>query len=303
VKKCVRCKKTKGKGEFFRKGKEYKVCNDCSEGRKGYNRAYNKNNKDKKIRYRASKKEETAKYGKSYRSNNKEKIKKKNRRLYDKTIEEKPFVRCFYSAKQRSKSREMEFSITLDYLESIYPADNICPCFGVSMEHNTEYAPSIDRIDANNGYVVGNVQFISKRANMLKSNASISEIQRIIDYIEDNLNAPQATSTIFLEYLDAPEKYLQRRLREIKSRSSKLGIVFDLVVDDIKIPKICPVLGVPLQITSSKNNPWHPSFDRVNPNLGYVLENVRIISMRANFIKSDGTAEEFKSLLKFMDPK
>jgi hypothetical protein len=35
-----------------------------------------------------------------------------------------------------------------------------------------------------------------------------------------------------------------------------------------------------------------PSLDRMDPNLGYTDDNVRVISMRANQIKSNATPEE-----------
>ncbi len=45
-------------------------------------------------------------------------------------------------------------------------------------------APSIDRINPNEGYVLGNVAIISARANWVKSDGSFEEHQRIADYLK-----------------------------------------------------------------------------------------------------------------------
>lgn len=45
-------------------------------------------------------------------------------------------------------------------------------------------SPSIDRIDNKKGYILGNVQVISYRANMLKGDASIEEVRRVLAYMD-----------------------------------------------------------------------------------------------------------------------
>lgn len=60
------------------------------------------------------------------------------------------------------------------------------------------------------------------------------------------------------------------------------------------IPDFCPVLGLPLYRNSggAAQGPNSPSLDRVNPALGYVRGNVKVISSKANAIKSNATPEE-----------
>lgn len=69
---------------------------------------------------------------------------------------------------------------------------------------------------------------------------------------------------------------------------------FNLTVDDIAIPAFCPALGIPLfKATGAKaQGPNSPTLDRIVPELGYVRGNVRVISARANQIKSNATPEE-----------
>ncbi len=88
-----------------------------------------------------------------------------------------------------------------------------------------------------------------------------------------------------------------------KYRAEQKGIEFSLSIEDIVIPDICPVLGIPLQFSDGTNlerNLNAPSVDRFDNTKGYTKENIRIISRRANGLKSDGTIEEFKKLLKYL---
>jgi hypothetical protein len=65
-------------------------------------------------------------------------------------------------------------------------------------------------------------------------------------------------------------------------------------VEDIVIPLHCPVLGLPLYRNSggAAQGPNSPSLDRIDPSLGYVQGNVKVISSRANAIKSNASPEE-----------
>ena len=85
-----------------------------------------------------------------------------------------------------------------------------------------------------------------------------------------------------------------------KKRAKKAGIHFDITSDDIVIPEICPVLGIPLMI-GGRGNGSSPSLDRLVPDLGYVPDNIRVISYRANRIKGNATAEELRAIVDYID--
>jgi hypothetical protein len=80
-----------------------------------------------------------------------------------------------------------------------------------------------------------------------------------------------------------------------KSRAKRKGLAFNLKLEDIHIPSVCPVLGIPL-VRGEKKAMNAPSLDRIKPELGYVRSNVQIISGKANVMKNNATREE---LLKF----
>lgn len=82
-----------------------------------------------------------------------------------------------------------------------------------------------------------------------------------------------------------------------RNRARKGGYPCTITMDDIVIPAVCPVLGIPLQVGTGRDNlPNAPTLDKIDPSLGYVPGNVQVISRKANAVKQDATREE---LLKF----
>lgn len=77
-----------------------------------------------------------------------------------------------------AKSRNLEFSISPDYIWELYLLQNKkCALSGVDIffgkRHET--TASIDRIDSNKGYVHGNVQIVHKTTNKIKMDVPNSE--------------------------------------------------------------------------------------------------------------------------------
>lgn len=91
------------------------------------------------------------------------------------------------------------------------------------------------------------------------------------------------------------EKILWRQARR-RAREKKLS--FSITVKDIVIPKVCPVLGI--EINSSGTRDYWPSIDRTKPYLGYVKGNISVISYRANRIKNDASADELRKIYIWM---
>jgi hypothetical protein len=90
----------------------------------------------------------------------------------------------YHNAYRRAKELQIPFDIM--YKDIHIP--DCCPVLGFKLtSDNRETNPSLDRIVPKLGYVVGNVQVISMRANRLKSDASIEELQKLISYMTDLL--------------------------------------------------------------------------------------------------------------------
>ena len=84
----------------------------------------------------------------------------------------------------------------------------------------------------------------------------------------------------------------QRMYSQAKTRAKKKNLAFDITLEDVVVPKVCPVLGIPIEPGRGKHHDGSPSLDRSDPLRGYVKGNVAVISHRANLLKSNGTAEE-----------
>lgn len=84
-------------------------------------------------------------------------------------------------------------------------------------------------------------------------------------------------------------------LERARRRSRRHGLRCTLRRSDIHIPEKCPVLGVPL-VFSGPRSGHSPSLDRIDPTAGYEAANVRVISDRANRLKSDRSVAEVERL-------
>jgi hypothetical protein len=86
-------------------------------------------------------------------------------------------------------------------------------------------------------------------------------------------------------------------LNSAKKRAKEKGIVFNLTIEDIHLPSICPALGIELDYSKKLCvRPNSPSLDRRIPELGYVKGNVQVISHKANTMKSDASLDELRRL-------
>jgi hypothetical protein len=86
-----------------------------------------------------------------------------------------------------------------------------------------------------------------------------------------------------------------------RSRAAQQSVPFTISVEDIVIPKVCPVLGIEIKTNEGKKGYYNaPSIDKFIPELGYTPENIQVISFRANWIKQNASLEEVEALAKWM---
>ena len=90
-----------------------------------------------------------------------------------------------------AKQRGLEFSITEVDLLIDGKLPEFCPVLGVKLDYskgprfgrNTRLnVASIDRIDNMKGYIPGNVVVVSLRANYLKKDATLAELQALAEF-------------------------------------------------------------------------------------------------------------------------
>jgi anion-transporting ArsA/GET3 family ATPase len=86
---------------------------------------------------------------------------------------------------------------------------------------------------------------------------------------------------------------VKRMVQEARRRATIKNIEFSLSAKDIRTPTHCPVFGVELVYQAvGKRTHDSASLDRIDNKLGYIPENVWIISWRANHVKGDATVQE-----------
>ncbi len=90
-----------------------------------------------------------------------------------------PVFNMFNGAKTRAKRKNLPFSITLD--DIVIP--DVCPLLGVELITSagkwSPNSPTLDRVKPALGYVPGNIQVISARANLSKNDLSFEEFEKI----------------------------------------------------------------------------------------------------------------------------
>lgn len=102
--------------------------------------------------------------------------------------------------------------------------------------------------------------------------------------------------------------YAKMLWRGARERAVKKGIPFDIDVEDIVIPTVCPILGIQIYPGFRKENGNRfsdnsPSLDRIDNTKGYTKGNVMVISWRANRLKGNATIEELRMFCEYYNKK
>lgn len=104
-------------------------------------------------------------------------------------------------------------------------------------------------------------------------------------------------------YRDRVRGSPKQLLRGARQRAKRFGLPFDLSAQDVIVPTHCPVLGLRLECGRGTHHAASPTLDRIVPALGYVKGNVAVISLRANMIKSDATAQELERIAAWLQAR
>lgn len=164
---------------------------DIRRSQKKYNaahadelRAYNK-------QYRAANADKLRAQKKQHRMANADKIRKRKQELHaasvNKDIKGTWLRKTFIRAKARAKKRGLPYDDKCPDLE----LPDVCPVLGITLIYpsalknkRSPNSPSLDRLDNPLGYVFVNLRVISFRANALKNDAPIDELESVIKYMK-----------------------------------------------------------------------------------------------------------------------
>lgn len=139
-------------------------------------------------RYRAKYPERQRAASKRWTEANRDKVRAYENARYDAD----PVYQQVKAARRRMPKCGRE-SIPLALLR-VVPRPTHCPVLGLLLDYGRQQRAgkknpnkaTLDRVDNAKGYTLDNVRFISWRANKLKSNATLAELEAIVAYIHEH---------------------------------------------------------------------------------------------------------------------
>jgi len=109
-------------------------------------------------------------------------------------------------------------------------------------------------------------------------------------------NKPEVLARAHIYYKN---NYLKKRMYQLAATAKRKNLKFDLTLQDLVVPELCPYLGVRLTQVVGNGVVWdNVSVDRIDSSKGYVKGNVQIMSRKANSMKNMATEEELVAFAK-----
>jgi hypothetical protein len=101
------------------------------------------------------------------------------------SVSQKDLKTLFNQLKASAKKRNISFQLTPNDLNELtFPIT--CPVLGITLRFNRgapkDDSYSIDRIDSTMGYEPDNIVVVSNRVNILKRDASLDELKKIVEF-------------------------------------------------------------------------------------------------------------------------
>jgi len=85
-----------------------------------------------------------------------------------------------------------------------------------------------------------------------------------------------------------------KMIQRAKQRCVKSKREFNISIEDINIPEVCPILNIKLNMNVGKSGAYRnsPSLDRIDSSKGYTKDNIQVVSQLANAMKSSASRLE-----------
>ena len=101
-------------------------------------------------------------------------------------LKEYPLKKRLTKARDRAKKQSLPCDIKIKHLEEIWTG--YCPVFGTKLDRFAKRFEKggyqLDRIRPELGYVIGNIAWLSDRANRLKDNMTVDEAEMIFKFLK-----------------------------------------------------------------------------------------------------------------------
>jgi hypothetical protein len=189
---CIICKTAKPLGDFYRDarrtdGRDPRCRNCTREYRKGKfygaSREYRERHRDR----------DNAAHRRRHAAN--PEVSRQRQREY--RASKKGWAVCKLSdIRKRSPQRDVVCELTY---EDIYPLMvTHCPVLGIELQYGgkrCDATASIDRVIPSLGYVPGNVVVISDRANRIKNDATLAELEALVAWMNYRMNSDYEVRT------------------------------------------------------------------------------------------------------------
>ena len=179
---CSACKQVKEISVFYKnRNNQDGHAYECKECQALYDKKYYEKNKEK-ITARVNK----------YRQENNEAVKIRKANYRQRTKGKKPSIlnALLSRARERARLKKLPFDLTMEWIETV--AVSHCPITLEPLDWARDQvvdgkpgpnSPSIDKIIPELGYVQSNCAIMSHRGNMIKSNGTIDEHLRVVQYM------------------------------------------------------------------------------------------------------------------------
>lgn len=103
---------------------------------------------------------------------------------------------------------------------------------------------------------------------------------------------------------EAPRKYVRRLFCNAKKRATAKKVPYELTLEQeeglyLDSGGQCSVTGMSFRMGNTKDGyraPFAPSLDRINPKLGYTIDNVRLVCVVVNWALSDWGEGVFRTM-------
>lgn len=202
-------------------------------------------------------------------------------------------------AKETAKQREQRLAYNREYNK--LNKDKLRAYLKKWYQDNKEHVKETQRL-----YRLNNAEKVRKgAANRYETNKEYWSNSRKSYYTRNKKTIlkrhKDARTALFAK--DPKKAWLHCTVIGACSRSRKKGLPYDKDLSNLPLPDVCPVLGLKLQYVEGRGGPAadSPSLDRIVPALGYVRSNLRVISRRANSLKSDSAIDELKRVIAYME--
>jgi hypothetical protein len=197
-----------------------------------------------------------------------------------------------------AKHRHLSFNISKQYVWDLFlQQDKICPLSGLLLSFQDKTA-SLDRINNDIGYEIGNVWWIHKDINKIKASLSVDKFVYYCGLIYKPL-------LIINNNFIPIDNIYKSFWKDIQWNAKKRNIRFDISKEDIieqfnNQGGICDMTGLNLIFPQNslhyRERKQTASLDRINNNKGYLKNNIHWVHKDINQSRKNLTIKYYKYL-------